>query len=286
MNRARTTVAHLSFHEARALFTAMCCLIQDLASARRCTDRASLRTNIPFAERGHHTIDRAGLSVAGTLLRKHRARNTTVSDVDLDSTRAALGATAARQAACRPGRPLTDDAVHRTGLSVALARLSESGALLAAVSNTDANATGTALGATAAAEAARRPGRPRRYNAVNGAGVVVARLLLGEQRASVAAVLSMSYNTAATSLGSTAASKAAGSPLRESRNLAVDGARTIGAALLLAEHGASNTAESDGGLDGARTLLGSSSASHGASRPGSPTTDNTVNRAGMLIAMS
>jgi len=167
-----------------------------------------------------------------------------------------LNTITARLGAVIPLSPCRHDAVNGAGVAVACLGSAEHGAGLAAVSDAGGDGTGTALGASTAGEAAGRPGRPARYDAVDGASIRVAGAGLGKERAAVATVFGVSHNLATAALGAIATGEAAGRPCRECGHFAVDGARTVSAALLLGEHGAGDAAVGNSSGDGTGTRLG------------------------------
>jgi hypothetical protein len=104
--------------------------------------------------------------------------NTAESSSSGDLARASLGAGGARLGALGPSDPTADDAIHRAGLLVAYASGLEARALLATVSDVDADAAALRLRAGAARLGALGPGAILADDAIHRAGLLVARLAL------------------------------------------------------------------------------------------------------------
>ena len=129
-------------------------MLHDIAATALRTTTTGLTAGTPSGPRRDIAVDWARPISATLRPAEHRASNSAEGNRGLNRAATGLGASGAGDGARGPGSPRRDNAVNGASLGVAPLHLSEDWAFLASMCDTDANSTGTSLGATAAGQAA------------------------------------------------------------------------------------------------------------------------------------
>jgi hypothetical protein len=225
---ARGGVAVADLLEERARVTAVGGLAGDGAGARLRAGAARLGAFGPGTERGHDAVRGARTLAALLALHERGARHAAVLGVGARARLRLRAGTAGLGAGGPLAVPLAHDGVNGAGVLVALLALRECGACLAAVFGLGRALARLRLRAGAAGLAAVGPcAVPVAHDAIDGALVLVAVLLVLERRANIAIVLVLGRDLAAAALLAALAGQGARAPLAPCGHLAVDGAGVV-----------------------------------------------------------
>jgi hypothetical protein len=260
------------------------------ASLRSGADAAGPVAGGPSVPAGDDAIDRAGVGIARLIRDENRAGSTAMAHGLGDSTVLVRVATAASESTSAVVAPFGDNAIDRAAVGVA--RVAHGVDLAAGATDTAVGGgldDGPSLGSGSrtASLVAGGPTVPTGDDAIDGARMSVASLLMGERGASSTAVAHGGADGTVTVLGATTASCCASAVRAKCRNNTVD--RTVVRVAGIGEcmdvaAGAADTAVGSGLDDRPRLGALTAAARLGAIGPSVPTGDNAIDGAGVSVA--